>query len=176
MLSCFKFQKGDFAVQATGVASECAIAANDAVAGHDHGDRVAAHGSGHRARCAGLAHAGAQCPVADGKAMGHTQQGTPYGLLKFGAGGEVQWHIKLGQFAGEIRIQLALRRSGNGMHGMVVAGKVGLVLLPVEPDAEESGIVRGEHQIAPGAVASGDSGRHGDFHETGLWCLKVVRE
>ena len=87
-------------------AGQRAVAADDAVARADDGDRVAAVGAADGARLAGVADAGGDLAVAGGLAVGDGQELGPDAPLEGGAALGTQLEVEVGALAGEVRAQL----------------------------------------------------------------------
>ena len=83
----FEIQQVGFHAQTSGIADQCARAADHAVAGDDDGDRVAVVGHAYRAAGRRAADLRRDLAVGAGLAIRDRPQGLPHGLLERSAGG-----------------------------------------------------------------------------------------
>ena len=83
----FEIQQVGFHAQTSGIADQCARAADHAVAGDDDGDRVAVVGHAYRAAGRRAADLRRDLAVGAGLAVRDRPQGLPHGLLEWSAGG-----------------------------------------------------------------------------------------
>src|SRR3984957_4243606 len=77
--------EGPLALQPPAIATEAPVAAQHAMARHQHGDAIGGAGRCRGAHGLGCADAGRQFRVADHIALGYLQQESPYTYLKGGA-------------------------------------------------------------------------------------------
>jgi uncharacterized protein len=91
--------------QAAAIAGETAIAADDAVTGHDQGDGIGAIGSAHGAGRLGIADGAGHCAVTGGGAERNIAQRVPYQLIELRPFGG-QFEVKYLPFAFGIFVHL----------------------------------------------------------------------
>ena len=123
---------------AAGIAGECAAAADDAMAGHDHRQRILCDGRAdrsHRARrpdLLGDVAIAARLPGAD------AQQRAPHRALEFGAV-QIERHVETRAAAGEISSELLGRSAQQRIVGPLGSGECArMVLLSFEPHASQA--------------------------------------
>ncbi len=106
----FEGEEEFFGIEAAGVTGQTAVAADDAVAGDDDGDRVGGIGGGYGADGLGVADAAGQFGVGDGGAVGDFQQLRPDRTLE-GRSREANFQVERLAAAREVLVQL-----GNGAY------------------------------------------------------------
>src|SRR5258708_9199456 len=104
-MQALQVEERPLAGQPATVAGQLAVAADDAVAGDDDGDRVAAIGGTNCAARGGRAELGCDLAVGDGVAVGNAAEHVPYPALGRSAV-EPQRHVELGERAGEVGVEL----------------------------------------------------------------------
>ena len=115
-----------FAFDASSVAGEGAAGADDAVAGHEDGDRVRAVGEAHGAGGFGSSDALGKLRVADGGSARDVAEGAPDLALKRRAGGFYGNVVERGEISGEIAAEAIGEavRVGGWLEGEAVCAVV----------------------------------------------------
>src|SRR5512132_47164 len=124
-------------VEPPAVAGQRTVAADDAMARADDGDRVAAVGAADGTRLAGVADAAGDLAVADRLAVGDLQQRLPDALLEGAAAVGTQWQVEVGALAGEVLAQLG----DDGLEARVVGDVAG-----AEADPRDGAVVGDGHR------------------------------
>jgi len=156
-------QQGDLALQATGVTGQRTLATDHTVAGHDDTERIAPDRRAHRARGRRLPQVARDFAVALRHTIRNRAQPLPHTLLKGRTQRYIQRQRKAGGLRSKVGRELGASRLQHGVCGIhLPLLRIGLVRLPVEPDAAQALRAGGQGHGAQRAVV-------GDALNMGEW-------